>query len=182
MEQQEIQDAVREIIAKSMRVSLDEVQLDTTLVDLGAESIDFIDMMVGIEHHFNVEYCEQGMFARLEELFGPDVLSKDGELTELGARVLRERRPEIPPEGFTAGFPVWDLNRLFTTETWVRAVQEILEARPDQCGQCGSAKVKAVKGSKLQCEACGATTPCPSQSDVLEAWYQRFIASDSATA
>lgn len=174
MDEAEIRTKVREIIASSMRVSLDEIELDKPLVELGAESIDFVDMMVGIEHGFNVEFCDEGMLARLEELFGEDVLTKDGELTELGAKVLRQRRPEIAPEKFHAGLEVGRLNELFTPQTWVHGLQEVLAARPSACSQCGSEDLALIKGAKLRCNACGSTMVCPSQGDVLDAWVQRF--------
>ena len=176
MSETAIQTKVREIIASSMRVSLEEIPLEKPLVELGAESIDFVDMMVGIEQGFNVEFCDEGMFAKLEELFGDDVLATDGKLTALGSKVLAERRPEIEGDRFREGLDISQLNELFTAETWARGVEELLEARPSACSKCGSAQLESIKGSKLRCGECSTTMRCPSQADVLEAWVERFTA------
>jgi len=176
MTETEIETKVREIIASSMRVPLDEIPLTKPLVELGAESIDFVDMMVGIEHGFNVEFCDEGMFAKLEELFGDDVLAVDGKITGLGAKVLAERRPEITADKFHEGLDVSHLNELFTAETWSRGLQELLDARPSACSKCGSSQLEAIKGSKLRCGECGNTMRCPSQADVLETWVEQFNA------
>ena len=176
MSETEIQTKVRESIASSMRDPLEEIPLHKPLVELGAESIDFVDMMVGLEHGFNVEFCDEGMFAKLEELFGDEVLAKDGKITALGAKVLVDRRPEIDASKFHEGLDVSHLNELFTAETWARGLQELLDARPSACSKCGSNELEAIKGNKLRCGACSTTMRCPSQADVLEAWVEKFNA------
>lgn len=174
-------DKVRQLIAASMRVAVESVQPSTRLVDdLGAESIDFVDILTSVENAFHIEFCEQGTFAKLEELFGEGELSRGGKLTELGVRVMQERRPEIDPALFTVGLPVSDLNSMFTVDTWVRSVDEVLAARPSACPSCGHDTLTPGKGSKLVCAACKAWTRSPRQADVLESWHAQWVATSGA--
>ena len=174
----QILDRARAVIANVMRISIDKVQRETVLVrQLGADSMDFIDIMFGLETAFGVEFCEEGMFAKLEELFGEDVLSERGLLTELGGRVVQKRRPELDPELISPGLTVQKLNECFTTETWVRGVREILDARPSSCSSCGSARLAPLRISRLSCEDCGTEIACPTQADLLEQWSREFQAS-----
>lgn len=47
---------LQEIIADAMNVSVDEIQPETTFVDdLGADSLDIFQIIMGIEEEFDIE-------------------------------------------------------------------------------------------------------------------------------
>ena|SRR5688500_13585699 len=75
-------DAVRALVADSLAQDQDEVRLDSRLVtDLGADSLDFIDMIFALEKRF-------------------DVKIRQGELDFLGK--LDVSNPKVMREGFLA--------------------------------------------------------------------------------
>ncbi|MCD8328260.1 MAG: acyl carrier protein [Ruminococcus sp.] len=49
-------DKLREIIAEVLNVDADEITMETTFVDdLGADSLDIFQIVMGIEEEFNIE-------------------------------------------------------------------------------------------------------------------------------
>ena len=53
-------DKLREIIAEVLNVDADEITMDTTLVDdLGADSLDVFQIIMGIEEEFDIEISNE---------------------------------------------------------------------------------------------------------------------------
>ena len=90
--QEEIFSKVQEALVDALGVEDDEVQADATLQDdLGAESIDFLDIVFRLEKSFDIK-IERG------ELFPEDILTsteyvEDGKLNEVGIVQLKQRMP-----------------------------------------------------------------------------------------
>jgi acyl carrier protein len=49
-----ITDQVRQVIAKELKIPLERLTPDTALRDLGAESLDFIEIIFALEEKFNI--------------------------------------------------------------------------------------------------------------------------------
>src|SRR5712664_2521423 len=83
---------VRETLVDALGVDDDEVTPEATMVgDLGAESIDFLDIVFRLEKAFNIEIPRS-------ELFPDDVLTNakyiaDGKVTPEGIAELERRMP-----------------------------------------------------------------------------------------
>ena len=53
-------DKLREIIAEVLNVDADEITMDTTFVDdLGADSLDVFQIIMGIEDEFDIEISNE---------------------------------------------------------------------------------------------------------------------------
>ena len=53
-------DKLREIIAEVLNVDADEITIDTTFVDdLGADSLDVFQIIMGIEEEFDIEISNE---------------------------------------------------------------------------------------------------------------------------
>lgn len=53
------QQQIFEIIAKQAKIDLATVKPESTLKDLGVESLDAIELIFDIEEHFNINFPEQ---------------------------------------------------------------------------------------------------------------------------
>ncbi|MCA9265682.1 MAG: acyl carrier protein, partial [Planctomycetales bacterium] len=90
----EVFEKVQGALVDALGVDDDEVTSDATLVgDLGAESIDFLDIVFRLEKAFGIEIPRP-------ELFPEDILTsaeyvEDGKVTEDGLKKLRERMPFV---------------------------------------------------------------------------------------
>ncbi len=170
----QIVDGVRQSIADALKVPLDDVHLDSVLTDdLDAVSIDFVDIMFRLESKFGITFHPGNPLDRLADRFGPGALTRDGALTDLGAEVVRRRMPEIGGDRVTAGTLLGNVQSLYTTATWVRAVNEILAARPASCPGCGGSDLEPLRPSVIRCRRCDREIPCPTQAQVLVDWAKR---------
>ena len=87
---EEIFDKIKNALVEALGVDEDEVTPEATLVgDLGAESIDFLDIVFRLEKAFNIK-VPRG------ELFPEDILTnteyvQDGKVTPEGLKEIHER-------------------------------------------------------------------------------------------
>ncbi len=127
MTDQDIFDKVRDVLVDALGADDDEVTPDAKLVaDLGAESIDFLDIVFRLEKAFSIK-IEQS------ELFPDNVLSDpnyvtDGKVTDKGMAVLRERLPHANLETFEASRSVDDFSDVFTVKAIAKFVENKLAA------------------------------------------------------
>jgi len=119
---EEIYEKVREVLVDALAVDEEEVKPDATLVgDLGAESIDFLDIVFKLEKAFNIK-IPRG------ELFPEDILTnpefvKDGKFTEAGLVELRKRMPFAELDQFARNPLVQDFANLLTVADMCRFVE-----------------------------------------------------------
>ena len=118
----EIFEKVRTALVDALGVDEDEVSPTATMVgDLGAESIDFLDIVFRLEKAFGIK-IPRG------ELFPEDVLSSteyvaDGKLNEAGLAALKARMPFADLAKFEADPSVQNFANTLTVEDMVRYVQ-----------------------------------------------------------
>lgn len=112
----EIFEKVRETLVDALGVDDDEVTPAATLIgDLGAESIDFLDIVFRLEKNFDIK-IPRG------ELFPENIASADsgfvagGKITDAGITELRARMPHADIEKFAADPRVERMSDLFTVD------------------------------------------------------------------
>ena len=125
-------DIVRNCFAEALGLDDDEVNLDDFVIDdLGAESLDFLDIAFRLQEAFEIKIPRGDIQqkAEAEAAAGVDAFEVDGVLTELGLSKLREALPEVPEDRFREGLTVREIPTLFTVETFVNLVVKLLEEK-----------------------------------------------------
>jgi acyl carrier protein len=113
LSQDEIFEKVQEALVDALGVDDDEVSEDATLVgDLGAESIDFLDIVFKLEKSFDISIPR-------EELSPEDILTnsqyvQDGVVTDEGMAELKRRMPWADLSEFEKNPRVQDFGNLLT--------------------------------------------------------------------
>jgi acyl carrier protein len=116
---------VRDTLVDALGVDDDEVTPEATLVgDLGAESIDFLDIIFRLEKNFSIKIPRGELFP--ENLAADQSLVKDGKVTEQGIAKMRERMPHANVDKFAADPRVENINELFTVQMIVNFIQKKL--------------------------------------------------------
>src|SRR4030067_2185399 len=93
MSRDEILQQVQEVLVDALGVDDDEVTVTATLMgDLGAESIDFLDIVFRLEKAFGIKIPRDELFPA-ETLIPDAELIHNGKLTEKGLAELRQRMP-----------------------------------------------------------------------------------------
>jgi len=130
MEDKEIYEKVKEAIIEALGVESEEVEPNSVLFDdLGAESLDLLDIVFRLEKTFDIKIPRGGIQQDMlvaEGIKEEDVVV-DGALTALGAEKLRERMSEVDKEKIHEGFRIDDIPTLFTVQTFVNIVKYQLE-------------------------------------------------------
>jgi len=122
---EEIYAKVRETLVDALGVDDDEVTPEATLVgDLGAESIDFLDIVFRLEKNFSIKIPRGELFP--ESLAADTTLVKDGMVTPGGVEELRRRMPHADVDKFAKNPKVENIQELFTVQMIVKFVQKKL--------------------------------------------------------
>jgi acyl carrier protein len=119
---EEVFEKVQTALVDALGVDDDEVTRDATMVgDLGAESIDFLDIVFRLEKAFEIEIPRS-------ELFPEDILTnaeyvQDGRVTAEGIDELKERMPYADLTKFEENPVVQEFSNLLTVNDLCRYVE-----------------------------------------------------------
>jgi acyl carrier protein len=111
---QEINAKVTRVLVEALNVDEDEVTPGATLQGtLGAESIDFLDIVFRLEREFGIKVPRGELFP--ESIFqGDPEFVQDGRVTDRGMAELRLRMPFADLSGFEADRRLTAVPELFT--------------------------------------------------------------------
>lgn len=124
----EVLEKVTECLVEALGVEEDEVEVKASLTaDLGAESIDFLDIVFRLEKTFDIKIPRGELFP--ESLLSSPEFVKDGRMTEQGLEELRKRLPYADVTEFEQDPNVAEIGNLFTVEMIVKYVEEKLAAK-----------------------------------------------------
>lgn len=119
---QEVFNKVKDVLVDALGVDDDEVVSDATLVaDLGAESIDFLDIVFRLEKAFGIKIEQSELFP--DKVLNDPAYVVDGKVTDKGMEELRKRLPHANLEGFESSRKVDDFANVFTVDAIVKFVQ-----------------------------------------------------------
>src|SRR4051794_18990720 len=121
--QDEIYTKVASTLVEALNVDEDEIKPDATLQgDLGAESIDFLDIVFRLEREFGIKIPRGELFP--ESIFqgDPDFV-QNGKVTPKGLDELRQRMPFADLAKFEEDPEVSHLSDLFTVELITRYIE-----------------------------------------------------------
>jgi acyl carrier protein len=164
------------IVARSLHVDAARVTEDAYLDDLGAESLDLIEISMGAEEAFNIWLSEKSILQTARDIYGQGVLEKDGLLTEAGKALLLARMPEIDPKTLEGDVPLAAINRQFMRASgWIAMIEGLIAASPQACPKCGGELANAL-AFKRKCVQCAQETPLISGEDINKRWVREYRA------
>ncbi len=123
---EEIYEKVQETLVDALGVDDDEISPEATLVgDLGAESIDFLDIVFRLEKAFDIKIPRGELFP--ENLAAADSgFIQDGKVTEAGLQELRTKMPHANVDALAANPKVENIQNLFTVDMICRFLDQKL--------------------------------------------------------
>jgi acyl carrier protein len=122
---EEVFTKVRSVLVEALAVDDDEVTPEARLqTDLGAESIDFLDIVFRLEKEFEIKISRG-------ELFPEDILTntdyiREGKVTSEGLAQLKQRMPFADLAAFSASPNVKDFGTFLTVRDVCRFVESKL--------------------------------------------------------
>ena len=105
---------VRTAFAEALGLDEDEVTYDSKVIgDLGAESLDFLDIAFRLERAFDIKIPRGGIERTAQTGMGDEPYEVAGVLTPLALEKLAEAMPEIPRAEFREGLRTSEMATLF---------------------------------------------------------------------
>jgi acyl carrier protein len=118
----DIPDTVRHLVAEALAADPARVRLDSILMDdLGAESLDFLDIVFKLERAFGIQITRGEMERAARGDMSEEEFAPRGVLSEAGLARLRELMPEAKDRIQPGLRPVQILG-LFSVQTFVNLV------------------------------------------------------------
>jgi len=131
---------VRKIIAECLFVDLEQVQEKSLLIkDLGAESIDFLEIMFKLEKTFNIKIPQREIERQARGDMKPEEFEIEGVLQPKGLARLQELLPEVDLDKWRPEMTLRELPSLFTVQVFIGIVQRKLAGTLFDPGQHNAA-------------------------------------------
>jgi acyl carrier protein len=118
-------------VADAIGCEIEKVKLDSSLIDdLGAESIDFVDIVFRLQRLFKVKIPRGKIVEEARGSLSEAEFEKAGVVSDAGVARLRAFLSEVPPERFKSPLQVVDIPRLLTVATFCKLVIRQQRAAP----------------------------------------------------
>jgi acyl carrier protein len=122
MTEPEVFEKVKETLVEALGVDDAEVTPEATLTgDLGAESIDFLDIVFRLEKTFNIKIPRGELFP--DNILNNPEFVQNGKLTESGLAQLKQRMPHADFTDFQQNPDISKMAELFKVQTIVNYVK-----------------------------------------------------------
>ncbi len=122
MSYDEIYAKVKDDLVDALGVDDDEVTPQATIMgDLGAESIDFLDIIFRLEKAFNIKVPREELYP--ENLLNNADNVNEGKMTPAGLEQLKSAMPHVDFAEFENDPDINKINDLFTVESIVKYVE-----------------------------------------------------------
>ncbi|MBI5102575.1 MAG: hypothetical protein HZB33_12180 [Nitrospirae bacterium] len=173
--EEKVIEEVKKAVAETLSSDPSGIEADNSMIkDLGAESLDFLDINYRLEQTFGIKMARHFILEHIEDMFGEGAaIDENGQLTEKAVLFLKARYGDKFP-GFSAGMDMDEVPSLFTIRTMAGGVMDILETLPEKCGKCGSASWKADGGVKVGCGSCGEAAVYTTGDDLIKQWLSKI--------
>ncbi len=126
MSRDEIYQKVQAVLVDALGVDEEEITPEAVIRDdLGAESIDFLDIMFRLEKAFGIKIPKGEMMP--ENLTNDPNVVQNGVVTPAGISMLKEKMPHSDFTAFEQDPKLDNMSKLFTVNMIVNYVQQKLE-------------------------------------------------------
>lgn len=125
MTENEIFQKVQETLTGALGIDKNDIRMDSSLVrDLGAESIDFIDIIFRLEKGFDIKIPSGDLFPG--NIFTDERFVSQGRVTEAGLQELKAKVPYMDVDQFAKDPVVSKIGDFFTVSMVVNYLRDRL--------------------------------------------------------
>jgi acyl carrier protein len=135
LSEQQVLERLRPLITEVTGVLPDEIAMESVLMtDLGAESIDLLDLSFLVEEQFGITIEPNEFESRARARIPGGVFEKDGCLTGEALAELRRLMPEVRPDRLAPGLRRADLPTILTVGVLVHLIQRKTSEKDGEVG------------------------------------------------
>ena len=169
--QETVLNEIKRALSETLRVAPETITPGTSIVrDLGAESLDFLDLNYRLEQAFGIRMARHFFLEHMEEMFGEgSAIDENGRLTKRALAALKVRYPDAPlPEG-EDGVDMSEAPALITVQAMANTVMGILDTLPARCA-CGASAWRTDDGTHIVCGICGQPAAFVNGDELTHQW------------
>lgn len=169
--EEKVFEELKKAIVETLRVDEGTITPESSLInDLGAESLDFLDINYRLEQAFGMKMARHFVLEHIEEMFGEGTaLDEDGHLTEKAVALLKIRFGDNMPE-LEPGMDMDAIPAMVTVKSMTQGVMDILNSLPEKCSNCNNSAWKSDDGVKIKCGSCGENAAFANGDDLIKEW------------
>jgi acyl carrier protein len=170
-----VYDVLSDALVDTLRVERSAIAPSSSIVaDLGAESLDFLDINYRLEQTFGIRIARHFFLEHAEELYGEGTVIDDkGRLTSRAVPLFEHRYGAH--EEVRAGMDMDEVPALITVQSMVDGVLSILHSLPEQCA-CGSEGWTVRDGTMIVCGACAQPASFVDGDELTRQWLRQVDA------
>ena len=175
--EEQVFEELKKAIVETLRVDVDSIQRESSLIeDLGAESLDFLDINYRLEQAFGIKMARHFVLEHIEEMFGEGIaIDDEGQLTEKAIDLLKIRFGEDTPD-LKPGMDMDEVPALLTVQSIITGVMDMLDSLPEKCESCGNAAWKTDGSARIKCGSCGEDATFTNGDDLIIEWLNKIQA------
>ncbi len=165
-------DELKKAIVETLGIDEESIQSDSSLIkDLGAESLDFLDINYRLEQTFGFKMARHFILEHIEEMFGEgSAIDENAQLTDRAVNLLKVRFGDELP--LSPGMDMDEVPTFITVGSIANGVMEILDSLPEKCTHCGNAAWKSDDGTHIQCGSCNEYATFTNGDDLIKEWLK----------
>ncbi len=165
---------VKKATAETLNIDKASITPESSLIgDLGAESLDFLDINYRLEQAFGIKMARHFVLEHVEEMFGEgSAIDENSQLTEKAVDLLKIRLGDLPAN-LHVGMDMDAVPALITVQSIAKGVMDILGSLPEKCASCGAAAWKTGGGTRITCGSCGEAAAFTNGDDLIKAWLTK---------
>jgi acyl carrier protein len=130
MDEKKLFDGVSACIRQALQKDLPLIrESDRLMSDLGADSLDFLDLVFRLEQDFHVRVSPRDMERRTQNALGDEPMIVDERYTAAAVAEFRKAMPEVPEEELYPDMPTAQLAHCFRVKTFMNLVAFVLERK-----------------------------------------------------
>ncbi len=165
---------LKPLMARQLGRKPEEIAQETYMEDLGASSLDLVEITLEAESEFGVLLAGKPLFDAAILVFGPGVLEEDGELTDAGRRLIARRFQHLTAAEVAAMTDVADVQRQVSrVSVWAETIAALTSEIPDRCRAHGG-RVRVDSQGIPACTGADDGYAPPSLEEWNQAWIQRL--------
>jgi acyl carrier protein len=172
--EQKVIEELKKAIVETLRADENSIQPESSFIrDLGAESLDFLDINYRLEQTFGIKMARHFVLEHIEEMFGEGTaIDDEGRLTDRAVELLKVRFGENMPD-IKPGMDMDEVPTLITVQSIASGVMDILNSLPEKCSHCGSNMWKSDDGARIRCGSCKESAIFTNGDDLTKEWLTR---------
>lgn len=173
--EQKVFDELKKVIIETLRVDENSIKPESSLIkDLGAESLDFLDINYRLEQTFGMKMARRFVLEHIEEMFGEgSAIDENGQLTDKAIELLKIRFGDSVPH-LNPGMDMDEVPNIITGQSITKGVMDILDSLPERCSNCSNSAWKSDDGVRIKCGSCGEYATFTNGDDLIKEWLTKI--------